>query len=48
MYVSQPTFAVSAKMAKDTIYMPSSVAAQVLGGRDRTATTEHPAESKVA
>jgi hypothetical protein len=48
MFVSQPTFAISAKMVKDTIYMPSSVAAKVLGGRDRKASTERPAESKVA
>lgn len=31
MYASTPTFAVSPKMAKDTVYMPSSVAARLLG-----------------
>ena len=31
MFVSQPTYAVPPKMAKDTVYMPSAVAARVLG-----------------
>ena len=29
--ISLPAFAVSPKMAKETVYMPSQVAAQVLG-----------------
>jgi hypothetical protein len=29
-----PTFAVSPKLAKETVYMPSQVAAQVLGKRE--------------
>jgi hypothetical protein len=31
MYVSAPTYAIPAKLVRDTIYMPSSVAARVLG-----------------
>jgi hypothetical protein len=40
MYVSQPTYAVSPKMVKDTIYMPSSIAARVLGTGDRSTRKE--------
>jgi hypothetical protein len=29
--ISLPAFAISPKMAKETVYMPSQVAAQVLG-----------------
>jgi hypothetical protein len=31
MYVSAPTYAIPAKLVRDTIYMPSSVAARMLG-----------------
>jgi hypothetical protein len=48
MFVSQPTFAISPKMVKDTIYMPSSVAAKVLGGRDRKVKTDTKGDQKVA
>jgi hypothetical protein len=30
-----PTFAVSPKLARETVYMPSQVAAQVLGKREQ-------------
>ena len=33
MFVSAPTEALPSKLVKDTIYMPSSVAALVLGGK---------------
>jgi hypothetical protein len=40
MYISQPIYAVSPKMVKDTIYMPSRVAAEKLGNAGvRTAST---------
>lgn len=31
LYVSTPVFAVPAKLVRDTVYMPSSVAARLLG-----------------
>lgn len=31
MYVSAPTWAIPAKLVKDTVYMPSSDAARLLG-----------------
>jgi hypothetical protein len=37
--VSLPTFAVSPSVAKATVYMPSQVAARVLGGRPAKRTT---------
>ena len=40
--ISLPALAVSPKMAKDTVYMPSQVAAQVLGNGAKKAET--PAE----
>lgn len=30
--ISMPTFAVPSKLAKETVYMPSPVAARLLGG----------------
>jgi hypothetical protein len=38
--VSLPTFAVSPSVAKATVYMPSQVAARVLGGRPARKTVE--------
>jgi hypothetical protein len=35
MFVSQPTYAVSPTMINGTIYMPSSIAARVLGNAER-------------
>ena len=40
--ISLPALAVSPKMAKDTVYMPSQVAAQVLGNGGKR--LEKPAE----
>ena len=43
--VSLPTFAISPAVAKATIYMPSQVAARVLGGRSaERRSTERQAE----
>jgi hypothetical protein len=44
MYVSAPTYAIPAKLVRDTIYMPSSVAARVLGPM-LTKTAERETES---
>lgn len=41
--VSLPTFAVSPAVAKATVYMPSQVAARMLGGRP----SKHAAEREV-
>lgn len=38
--ISLPTFAVSPAVAKATVYMPSQVAARVLGGRPAKRTAE--------
>jgi hypothetical protein len=40
--ISLPALAISAKMAKETVYMPSQVAAQVLGNGGKKA--ERPVE----
>jgi hypothetical protein len=40
--ISLPALAVSPKMAKDTVYMPSQVAAQVLGNGGKKAKTPEP------
>ena len=40
--ISLPAFAVSPKMAKETVYMPSQVAAQVLGNGAKAAKTPEP------
>jgi hypothetical protein len=44
--ISLPAFAISPKMAKETVYMPSQVAAQVLGTGAKAAKTLEP-ESRV-
>jgi hypothetical protein len=48
MYVSQPTYAVSPKVVKDTIYMPSSIAARVLGGKGERGPVQISSRSAVA
>lgn len=46
--VSLPTFAVSPAVAKATVYMPSQVAARVLGGRPASVRfAERPVERTV-
>jgi hypothetical protein len=37
--ISLPAFAVSPKLAKETVYMPSHVAAEMLGNRPETKAT---------
>ena len=41
--ISLPAFAVSPKMAKETVYMPSHIAAEMLGNVSRL--SEQPAEN---
>ncbi len=48
--ISLPAFAVSPKLAKETVYMPSHVAAEMLGTAGRTAKPaegERPAKREV-
>lgn len=40
--ISLPAFAVSPKLAKETVYMPSQVAAQTLGAATKAAEPELP------
>jgi len=45
--VSLPTFAVSPAVAKATVYMPSQVAARVLGGRPARQTVSAEADAVI-
>jgi hypothetical protein len=44
--VSLPTFAAPPAVAKATVYMPSHIAARMLGGRAAPRTTDQPVETR--
>ena len=46
--VSLPTFAVSPAVAKATVYMPSQVAARMLGGRAAKRVSEQPIDASAS